>query len=85
MTVDTDDDRDRPHAHDGTARAPLPVGVWTATWQMDADGSPIGVTVDDGCLVFLCMQANGGWAPMTHIPRSAFHAMARILAREDGQ
>lgn len=61
-----------------------PAVRWEPFWTFDAGGSPMGATLDDGCVVFLGQNFAGQWGPLTHVPREAIRFVENLLARSDG-
>ena len=53
---------------------------WQPTWRVLVGESEVGVTIDDGCVVFLARN-DVKWVPMTHVPALAIQFVANLLAK----
>ncbi len=71
-----DHEIDNPIRRDGEDAG---TGVWTPEWAVAIHGMRIGITIDDGCFVFLSVF-DGEWRPLHWIPKEAIQRASEILA-----
>lgn len=57
------------------------LSLWHPTWTFEVDGSEMGATIDDRCVVFLARGPRNEWGPATHVPAPAIRFVANLLAR----